>query len=332
MKAAFIDAPGPPESLQYGDLPTPEPKAGEVLVRIAASSVNPIDTYIRSGMVAANLPKPFIPGCDLAGTVVALGSGTSRFKVGERVWGSNQGLAGRQGTLAEFAAVDEKWLYATPANVADADAAAIALVGITALLGLFDRTNLAAGETLFVNGGTGGVGSAVVQMAKAVGARVIATVGSAEKAETAKALGADVAINYKTDDLLAAVKVATAGKGIDVWFETQPPVDFDKTVELMAPRGRIVVMAGRAARPVLPNGPFYVKGLAMFGFAMFNASPDQQRTCATRINEWLATGKLRASIGRTFPLPQASEAHRLQEENTLKKSGTLSGKIVVVPG
>ena len=332
MKAAFIDAPGPAESLQYGDLPSPEPKAGEVLVRIAASSVNPIDTYIRSGMVAANLPKPFIPGCDLAGTVVALGDGAARFKVGDRVWGSNQGLAGRQGTLAEYAAVDEKWLYATPANVADADAAAIALVGITAHLGLFDRTNLAAGETLFVNGGTGGVGSAVVQMAKAVGARVITSVGSPEKAEAAKALGADVVVNYKTDDLAAAVKDATGGKGVDVWFETQPPADFDRTVELMAPRGRIVVMAGRAARPVFPNGPFYVRGLAMFGFAMFNALSDQQRTCANQINDWLAAGKLRASIGCTFPLAEAAAAHRLQEENTLKKAGTLSGKIVVVPG
>lgn len=331
MKAAFLDSPGPPESLQYGDLPTPEPKSGEVLVRIAASSVNPIDTYIRSGMVAAQLPKPFIPGCDLAGTVVALGDGASRFQVGDRVWGSNQGLAGRQGTLAECAAVDEKWLYATPPNVSDADAAAMALVGITAHLGLFDRTNLAAGETLFVNGGTGGVGSAVLQMAKAVGARVIATVGSPEKAEAAKTFGADVVVNYKTDDLSAAVKDATGGRGVDVWFETQPPSDFDRTIELLAPRGRIVAMAGRAARPVFPNGAFYVKGLALFGFAMFNATPEQQRNCAGQINDWLAAGKLRATIGRTFALADAAEAHRLQEDNTLKKAGTLSGKIVVVP-
>lgn len=332
MKAAFIDVPGPPDTLKYGELPTPEPKAGEVLVRIAAASVNPIDTYIRGGMVAANLPKPFIPGCDLAGTVTAVGSGATRFKVGDRVWGSNQGLAGRQGTLAEFAAVDEKWLYPTPAIVSDPYAAAIAVVGITAHLGLFDRTNLVAGETLFVNGGTGGVGAAVVQMAKAVGARVVTTVGSAEKVQVAKSLGADVVVNYKSDDVAAAVKDATGGKGVDVWFETQPPSDLDRTVDLMAPRGRIVVMAGRAARPVFPNGPFYVKGLAMFGFAMFNASPDQQRKCAEQINVWLASGKLRAIIGRTFPLSQAAEAHRLQEENTLKKAGTLSGKIVVVPG
>lgn len=332
MKAAFIEQPGPPETLQYGDLPAPTPGPGQVLVRIAASAVNPIDTYIRGGMVAAKLPTPFIPGCDLAGTVAGVGPDATRFRIGDRVWGSNQGLAGRQGTLAEFAVVDEHWLYPTPANVADADAAALALVGITAHLGLFDRTNLAAGETLFVNGGTGGVGAAVVQMAKAVGARVIATVGSAEKAETARALGADVVVNYRTDDVTVGVKTATDGKGVDVWFETLPPTDLDRTVELMAPRGRIVAMAGRGARPVFPNGPFYVKGLALYGFAMFNASPDQQRACAEQMNGWMAAGKLRATIGRTFPLAEAAAAHRLQEENTLQKAGTLAGKIIVVPG
>lgn len=331
MYAAWIDSPGPAESLQYGTIPIPTPAAGQLLVRIHASAVNPIDTYIRSGMVAANLPKPFIPGCDLAGVVEAVGPNVSRFQPGDRVWGSNQGLAGRQGTLAEYAVVDEHWLYPTPINVSDQDAAAMALVGITAHLGLFDRTNLKPGETLFVNGGTGGVGSVVVQMAKAVGARVITTVGSADKQEMARSLGADLAINYKTDDVAAVVKDATAGQGVDVWFETQPPTDFDKTIELTAPRGRIVVMAGRGARPVFPNGPFYVKGLAMFGFAMFNATPDQQRVCAEQINAWMAAGKLRSNIGRVFPLAQAAEAHRLQEDNTLKKSGTLSGKIVVIP-
>ncbi len=332
MKAAFIEQPGPPETLQYGELPTPEPGRGQVLVRVAAAAVNPIDTYIRGGMVAAKLPTPFIPGCDLAGTVVAVGPEATRFRVGDRVWGSNQGLAGRQGTLAEYAAVDEYWLYPTPAAVADADAAALALVGITAHLGLFDRVNLAAGEAVFVNGGTGGVGAAVVQMAKAVGARVVTTVGSAEKADAARALGAEVVVNYKTDDVAGAVKAATEGRGVDVWFETLPPTDLDRTVELMAPRGRIVAMAGRAARPVFPNGPFYVKGLALFGFAMFNATPDQQRACAERMNGWMAAGKLRATIGRTFPLAEAAAAHRLQEENTLHKAGTLAGKVVVVPG
>src|SRR5262249_17277892 len=117
MRAAFIETTGSPDVIRVGELPTSTPKQGEVLVRIAASSLNPIDIYIRAGTVAMPLPKPFIPGCDLAGTVEAVGPGVGRFKVGDRVWGTNQGLLGRQGTLAEYAAVNEDWLYPTPQSV-----------------------------------------------------------------------------------------------------------------------------------------------------------------------------------------------------------------------
>jgi NADPH2:quinone reductase len=331
MKAAFIETTGSPDVIRYGDLPTPTPQGGEVLVRVDASALNPIDLYVRSGTVAMPLPKPFIPGCDLAGTVEAVGPGASRFKPGDRVWGSNQGLLGRQGTLAEYAAVGENWLYPTPANVTDVQAAAAALVGITAHLGLFRDARLQPGETVFANGGTGGVGSMVVQMTKAVGGRVVTTVGSAEKAAQCRAWGADCVLNYKTDDVPAKVRDFTGGKGVNVWYETQREPDFLRTVDLMAPRGRIVVMAGRQARPAFPVGPFYVKGLALFGFAMFNATPAEQRHAAEDINKWLAEGKLRVPVGRTFPLAEAAAAHRLLEENTLHKAGTLSGKVVVTP-
>ena len=130
----------------------------------------------------------------------------TRFKVGDRVWGSNQGLLGRQGVSAEFAAVDEDWLYPTPANLSDQEAAALALVGITAHLGLFRFGRLAAGETVYVPGGSGGVGSMVVQMAKAVGARVATSAGSPEKLELCTTLGADLALNYKTDDIPARLR------------------------------------------------------------------------------------------------------------------------------
>jgi NADPH2:quinone reductase len=331
MKAAFIEATGGPEVIRYGDLPRPAPRTGEVLVRVAAVAVNPIDLYIRAGMVAMPLPKPFVIGCDLAGTVEALGPGAKRFRVGDRVWGSNQGLLGRQGTFAEYASVAEDWLYPTPAGVSDADAAAAALVGITAYLGLFRCAHLEAGEWVFVNGGTGGVGAMVVQMAKAVGARVIATVGSAEKAEVCRRWGADRVANYKTDDVPAAVREATAGQGLQVWYETQREPDFERTVGLLTKRGRMVIVAGRQARPLFPVGPFYTKDLALYGFAMFNATPEEQRRCADDINRWLAEKKLQVPIGRTFRLSEAAAAHRLLEENTLHKAGTLMGKIVLVP-
>jgi NADPH2:quinone reductase len=331
MKAAFIETTGLPDVIRYGDLPQPVPKEGEVLVQVAEVAVNPVDTYIRSGAVAMPIPKPFIIGCDLAGTVTAVGPNAKRFKPGDRVWGSNQGLLGRQGTFAEFAAVHEDWLYPTPAVVSDQQAAAGALVGLAAHLGLFRDAKLQTGETAFVNGGTGGVGAMVVQMAKAIGAKAIATVGSEEKAKICRSWGVDCVINYKTQDVAAEIKKFTDGKGVQVWFETQREPDFIRTVELMAPRGRIIIIAGRQAQPVFPVGPFYVKGLALHGFAMFNATPDEQRRCSEDINRWLADKKLQALIGRTFPLSEAAAAHRLQEENTLNKAGSLSGKIVLTP-
>jgi NADPH2:quinone reductase len=331
MKAAFLETTGPPEVIRYGDLPTPAPGKGEVLIRVAAASLNPIDTYIRSGLVAMPLPKPFIPGCDFAGTVTALGEGVKSVKAGNRVWGSNQGLFGRQGTFAEFISVHEDWLYPTPAGVADTDAAAIALVGITAHVGLFRCARLQPGETVFVNGGTGGVGSMVVQMAKAVGANVITTVGSSQKADLCRKWGADLVLNYKTDDIPARVREFTKSQGVQVWYETQREPDFLRTVDLLSKRGRMIIMAGRQAQPTFPVGPFYVKDCSLFGFAMFNATPQEQRVSAGDINRWLAEKKLQVPIGKTFPFSQSAAAHQLLEENTLHKAGTLTGKIVLIP-
>ncbi|MCS7021238.1 MAG: NADPH:quinone reductase [Gemmataceae bacterium] len=330
MRAAYFRQTGEPEVIEVGEVATPQPQSGQILVRVKVAAINPIDTYIRRGTAPMPLPQPVaITGTDFAGVVEAVGPGVSRFRVGDRVWGSNQGLLGRQGTCAEYVCVDQDWAYPIPEGVSEEQAAAAALVGITAHLGLFHRARLQAGEWVFVNGGTGGVGSMVVQMAKAVGARVITTVGSAEKATLARELGAEVVANYKTDNVAAVIREATSGQGVHVWYETQPPSNLDQTVELTAQRGRIIVMAGRQARPVLPNGPFYVKNLTLYGFAMFNMTPDEQRVCAEDMNRWFINGQLKAIVGRRFPLSQTAAAHRLQEENTLGKSGTLTGKIVI---
>jgi len=332
MKAAFIRETGDPSVIEFADLPDPEVGPSDVLVRVGAVSVNPIDTYIRAGIVEMATSFPYIIGCDVAGTVAAVGTDVQRFKVGDRVWGSNQSLFGRQGTFAEQIAVDEKWLYPTPAEMPDTDAAAGALVGITAHLGLFLHAELKPGEVVFVNGGAGGVGSLVIQLAKAAGAKVIATGGSVESLDLCCKLGADLAVNYREaskDDRIRAF--AMPHGGVQVWFETQREPTFDRTITLMAPRGRIVLMAGRQARPEFPVGPFYVKDLRMVGFAMFNASPDEQRAAAHELNAWYVAGKWKPLIGRTLPLEEAAEAHRLQEANTLQKAGTLHGKIVLTP-
>jgi NADPH2:quinone reductase len=212
--------------------------------------------------------------------------------------------------------------------VKDEDIVAASLVGITAHLGLVRNVELKKGETLFVNGGSGGVGSSVVQIAKILGARVITTAGSDEKVKACEELGADHAINYKTSNVIEEVQ-ALAPKGVDVWWETLRDPDFEKTIPLLAMRGRMVVMAGRDAKPVFPVGPFYVKDCSLHGFAMFNATAEEQARAASDIGDWMADGKLKARIDRILPLSQAAEAHRLQEESTIKKSGELSGKIVL---
>ncbi len=330
MKAAYIEQTGPPENIIVGDLPTPTPKGSEVLVKVGAAALNPVDTYIRGGANYWELPKPFIVGCDLAGVVEQVGPDVRRFKVGDRVWGTNQGLLGRQGTFAEYAAVDECWLYPTPDGVSDEDAAAISLVGVTAHLGLFRDAKLQSGETVFVNGGSGGVGSTVIQMAKAAGATVIATAGSEDKVAGCRQIGADLAINYKTADV-ARSTLDFAPDGVNVYWETTREPDFIRAVEMLARRGRMVLMAGRDARPAFPVGPFYVKGCSLHGFVMFAATPEEQRVCAEDINRWLSEGKLRPRIDRIMPLAETAAAHRLQEESTVQHSGALAGKIVIKP-
>ena len=158
MKAAYITQTGTPDVITYGDLPTPKPTRRQCLIKVAAVDVNPIDVYVRSGAIPAKLTFPFILGRDLAGTVVEVGGSVKDFKAGDRVWATSQGSEGRPGTFAEFAAVDKRWVHRIPEGVSDEDIVALSLTGVTAQLGLVRNANLKAGEVLFVNGGTGGVG------------------------------------------------------------------------------------------------------------------------------------------------------------------------------
>ncbi len=236
MRAAYIEATGPAESIVVGELMDPEPGPGEVLVRVAYAALNPIDLYLRSGAVPMPMAFPYVVGCDLAGTVVKVGSGVTRYREGDRVWGSNQGLLGRQGTCSELVSAHEEYLYPTPPNVSDRDAAAMALVGITAHLGLFQFGSLKRGESVYVPGGVGGVGSMVVQMAKAAGARVATSAGSDSRAAHCEVLGADLAMNYKTSDVAARLREFSP-EGIDVWFETQREPNLEVSIPLLRPRG-----------------------------------------------------------------------------------------------
>ncbi|WP_428307003.1 NADPH:quinone reductase [Lacipirellula sp.] len=325
MKAAYIHQTGPAENIVVGELPDPTPTGSQVLVRVGAASVNPIDTYIRSGLAAMpNMPFPFVIGSDLAGVVAAVGPDAKRFKVGDRVWGANQGKLGRQGTFSQVAAVDEQWLYVTPAHVSDEQAAALALVGITSHLGLVEHAQLQPGETVLVNGGSGGVGSTVIQMARAIGATVIATTSGAEKMEYCRTLGANHVFDYRHDDVPKHVAELTGG--VDVWWETSRMPNFDAIFASMKLLGRVILIAGRASRVEFPVGAFYTKCLSLHGFAMFMASAEVQRQAAEQISEWLEAGKLHAKIDRVGTLDDAAEFHRLQEASD---NGAIRGKLVV---
>ena len=328
MKASYVEHPGPADQIVVGERPEPSPGPGQVLVRVRAVAFNPIDLYVRSGAVAMPLPLPYIVGSDFAGTVAALGEGASRYRVGDRVWGSNQGLLGRQGVAAEFAAVDEALAYPTPDGQSDAEAAARALVGITAHLGLFAHGRLRAGEAVYVPGGTGGVGSMVVQMAKAAGARVATSAGSPERVEACRELGADLAIDYHDADLAGRLREFAPG-GFDIWFETQREPDLEVSVPLLARRGRMLLIAGRAAKPVLPLGSFYPRDCSIFGFAMFNADPDAQARAADDINRWAVAGQLRPVIRRIFALDDVARVQALMEGREVPGMVPLSGKAVI---
>jgi NADPH2:quinone reductase len=324
MKAAYIDCVGPPENIHFDDLPAPAVGPSDVLVKTTAVCVDPVDTLIRSGQLPENLPFPFIVGRDMAGVVQAVGPSVRRFVPGDRVWCNNQGHHGRQGTFAELVAVHEDLLYPLPSGVDDKEAVAFVHSGLTACLGLQDA-GLRSGEVLFINGGAGNVGSAVLQLARGRGARILVTAGDAEGLAWCRDLGADHAVNYRTENVDRAL-AEFAPEGVNVYWDTSGHPDFDQAVARVARRGRIVVMCGFAARPPFPVGPFYVKRCSMHGFAITYAADTELQASADEINRWLAGGKLKVRIDRVLPLSAAAAAHRVVEDHT-----PLAGKIVLVP-
>lgn len=325
MKAAYIESVGPPERIRFGDLPAPAIGPADVLVATTAVCVNPVDTLIRSGQLAEKLPFPFIVGRDMTGVVRAVGSSVTRFAPGDRVWSNNQGHHGRQGTFAEMLAVREDLLYRLPPGVDDQQCVAFVHSGLTAVLGL-QQAALQRGESLFVNGGAGNVGSAVVQLARSRGARVFATAGSAAGLAWCRTLGAEQVADYHDVDGVDRALAEFAPAGVDVHWDASGQPDFDRAVARIARRGRIVVMSGYAARPPFPVGAFYVKRASMHGFAVTYASDDEARAAADEINRWFVQGRLAVRTDRVLPLAQAAVAHRLIEERA-----PLAGKIVLVP-
>lgn len=321
MRAAYITRLGSPDVIRHGELPPPAPGPHDVLVDVEVSAVNHVDTFVRSGAWRTPLEFPFVIGRDLVGTVAAAGPGATGFRTGDAVWCNSLGHDGRQGAAAEQAVVPADRLYHLPEGVDAVDAVALAHPAATAHLALFTHGNLRAGESVAVLGAGGNVGSALVVMAARAGARVIA-VASGRDEDYVRSLGAEHVIDYRNGDVAARIRAA-APHGVDLYLDTSGRNDLDTAVDLLASRGRIVVMAGLRTRPVLPVGPLYLMDRSVRGFAISHADTAQLADAARGINALLAAGRLRPRASEVLELAQAARAHRRLDE------GKVHGKLVL---
>lgn len=329
MRAAFIERWGPADEIRAGELPVPEVAAGEALVRVLASVVNPVDTYIRAGAFPVTVPMPFIIGRDLVGEVVRVGAVVTGVAVGQRVWCNSLGYDGRQGAFAEYAAVPAERLYPLPERVDPVDAVAALHPAATAYLGLVRHVGgVHPGQVVLVGGGAGNVGSAVVQLAAAMGARVLATAHGADDAAWCRACGAAEVYDYHDPHLGEAVRTG-APDGVDVVWNTSGHDDLDLAMGVVARGGCLVLMAGMEQRPVFPVGPFYTKNARAVGFTITAASASDLAEAAAAINALLAAGALRMRLVRVLPLAEARLAHQLVEGSG-PGGEKAKGRVVVV--
>jgi len=322
MKAIQIRKVGGPEAMEVAELPVPLPMANEAVVRLAASGVNFIDVYLREGRYKA--PLPFVLGQEGAGAVTSVGSDVKSVKVGDRVaW------TGLQGSYAEYAAVPADRLVPIPQAVNDHQAAAAMLQGMTAHYLSHDTYPLKGHETALIHAAAGGVGLLLVQMAHNIGARVIATVSTEEKATLARGAGADEVILYTQADFEAETKRLTGGKGVDVVYDSVGKTTFDKGLNILRPRGMMVLFGGSSGAVPL----FDLVALSQKG-SLYVTRPTLGNYIATReeliarsgaVFGMIAAGKLKLRIEHVYPLVEAQQAHRdLEGRKT-------TGKLLLIP-
>ena len=322
MKAIQVKQVGGPEAMELAELPVPQPKANEAVVKLAATGVNFIDVYFREGRYKA--PLPFVLGQEGAGVVTAVGTEAKSVKVGDRVaW------TGLQGSYAEYAAVPADRLVSIPQGVTDQQAASVMLQGMTAHYLSHDTYPLKKGETALVHAAAGGVGLLLVQMAHNLGARVIATVSTEEKAKLARGAGADEVILYTQSDFEAETKRLTGGKGVDVVYDSVGKTTFEKGLNILRPRGMMVLFGGSSG--AVP--PFDLVALSQKG-SLYVTRPTLTNYITTReelvarsgaVLGMITAGKLKLRIEHTYPLAEAQRAHRdLEGRKT-------TGKLLLIP-
>jgi NADPH2:quinone reductase len=313
---------GDASRLVYEEAPLPEPKPGEVRVKVAAAGLNFIEIYQRKGMYP--MPLPFAIGAEFAGTVDALGEGVSGFQLGQRV-----ATANGSGGYAEYAIAPAARLVPVPDGVALEQAAAVMLQGMTAHYLAFSTYPLKPGDTALVHAAAGGVGLLLVQIAKKCGARVLATVSSPEKAQLAREAGADEVILYAQDDFEIEVKCLTDGKGVEVVYDGVGKTTFAKGLNCLKPRG-YMVLYGQASGPVDPIEPQILnqKGslfLTRPTLGHYLLTRDELLKRAGDLFNWMAAGQLKVRVDCSFPLADAAAAHRYMEGRETK------GKVLMIP-
>ncbi len=320
MKAIRVHEFGGPEVLRHEEVDAPQPGTDEVLVRVRAAGVNPVDTYIRSGAHAVKPGLPYTPGLDAAGVVEAVGEGVTRFSAGERVY-----TAGAvSGTYAELALCKESQVYALPERTSFSQGAGLFTPYATAYRALFNRGRGVAGESVLVHGASGGVGTAAVQLARAAGFKVIGTGGTEEGRRLVAEQGAHHVLDHHAPDYLAQLTSLTGGNGVDIILEMLSNVNLGKDLDVLAKGGRVVVIGSRGPVEINPRA-LMMRDASIHGLTLFNATPRELEGIHAAIRAGLEAGTLNPVVGRELPLADAARAHE-----AVLEAGA-HGKIVLIP-
>jgi len=320
MKAIRIHELGGPAVLRLEEVPAPSPGPGQVVVRIGAAGVNPVDTYLRAGTYARKAQLPYTPGTDGAGTVESVGEGVKRFVPGDRVY-----LAGSlSGSYAEKALCEEPSVYPLPPHVSFAQGAAIYVPYTTAYRALFHRAHARAGETVLVNGASGGVGVAAVQLARAAGLHVVGTASTAKGRRMVAAEGAHEILDHKAPGHFERALASTGGRGFDVILEMLANVNLASDLTILALHGRVVVVGSRGPIEINPREAM-MRDAAILGMTIWNISPADTASIQAAIIAGLENETLRPVVGQEIPLSEAPRAHV-----AVMEPGSY-GKIVLIP-
>ncbi len=320
MKAIWVREFGGPEVMKLEEITDLKPGQGQVLVRVKAAGVNPVDAYMRAGTYGRKPVLPYTPGMDGAGLVEAVGKKVKAFKPGQRVYVESS----LTGTYAEFCLAEAINTHPLPSNVTFSQGAALGVPYATAHRALFGKAKAQKGETLLVHGASGGVGVAAVQLGKAAGMKVIGTAGSEQGLQLVKEQGADEVLNHKTPDYLNELMARTDGKGVDVILEMAAHLNLGKDLALLAPRGRVVVIGSRGPIEINPRDAMG-RDASILGMTLFNATPAEKAKIHKELVLGLKRGKLKPVVGKEFPLAEATRAHE-----AVMQEGAF-GKIALIP-